>query len=130
MPTLSSVEEEQLLMKLTVYLSFYVEARDNKSVEGMSKFMYKILDMITEAYGDGFKAASKGAFSTQQALKKDYKALINQQIKSVLDELEGELKDYKPHRIGMHSDDWGGSSDNPCLCELASTIQKIRSRYE
>ena len=63
-------------------------------------------------------------------LKSEIQALINQQIKSVFDELEGELKDYKPHRIGMHSDDWGGSSDNPCFCELTSTIQKIRSRYE
>lgn len=91
MSTLSSVPEEQLLMKLTVYLSFYVEARDGKSVEGMSKYIYKILGMITEAYDDGFKAASKGAFSTQQALKKDYKALINQQIKSVLDSIPDPL---------------------------------------
>lgn len=25
--------------------------------------------------------------------------------------------DYKPHRIGMHSDDRGGESDNPCYCD-------------
>lgn len=24
---------------------------------------------------------------------------------------------YKPHRIGSHSDDWGGDSDKPCDCD-------------
>lgn len=27
-------------------------------------------------------------------------------------------ENYRPHRIGAHSDDWGGSSDEPCDCDI------------
>ena len=38
-------------------------------------------------------------------------------------ELIEKLKNYKPHRIGIHSDDWGGSSDEPCYCEITSLLK-------
>lgn len=28
------------------------------------------------------------------------------------------------HRVGSHSDDWGGSSDNLCFCEIQDFIQQ------
>lgn len=28
------------------------------------------------------------------------------------------------HRVGSHSDDWGGSSDNLCFCEIKDFIQQ------
>src|ERR1700742_3787049 len=30
---------------------------------------------------------------------------------------------YSVHRIGAHSDDWGGDSDKPCFCDLRAAIQ-------
>jgi hypothetical protein len=30
---------------------------------------------------------------------------------------EKELKEYRSHRVGAHSDDWGGESDAPCYCD-------------
>lgn len=49
------------------------------------------------------------------AITAQIKALINQQIKSVLDELEGEIDDGR----NSHS-----------MKVISSTIQKIKSRYE
>ena len=60
------------------------------------------------------------AYSTREATKRSIQTLINQQIKSVLDELEGEAEGYKT--LGM-------VATFPSAVPL-STIQKIRSRYE
>ena len=32
------------------------------------------------------------------------------------------------HRVGSHSDDWGGSSDNLCFCEIKDFIQETIDR--
>ena len=64
-------DEDELLQHLVVYMSFYVEARDAKSVEDMGKWIHKIFSMITGAYSDGFQKASKGAFKSQQEAKKN-----------------------------------------------------------
>ena len=52
-------------------------------------------------------------------LKSEIQALINQQIKSVLDELEGENKGY-----------YDNEEDKWHYAVPLSTIQMIRSRYE
>lgn len=37
------------------------------------------------------------------------------------------LKNYKTHRIGSHSDDWGGESDKPCFCDLETELLTLFS---
>lgn len=41
------------------------------------------------------------------------------------DELKTLLKDYKMHRVGSHSDDYGGDSDKPCFCDLYDRVQTL-----
>jgi hypothetical protein len=39
-------------------------------------------------------------------------------------ELKDILKNYRVHRVGSHSDDWGGQADELCFCDLKATILK------
>lgn len=56
-----------------------------------------------------------------ERLRSEMKALINQQIKSVLNELE---------KATTHADDIGLVNDTVIVNRLVAVIQKIRSRYE
>lgn len=42
---------------------------------------------------------------------------INKQIEKILE--------HEPHRVGSHSDDYGGSSDKPCWCNVKPKILAI-----
>lgn len=40
------------------------------------------------------------------------------------------FKNYKTHRIGSHSDDWGGDSDRPCFCDLKQALEEYIANAE
>ena len=88
MPTLSSVPEEELRNKIDTAIQDHL--------------------IIGVDSGQAY-------FQETDFVIDNIVALINQQIKSVLDELESELDDGK----NSHS-----------MKVISSTIQKIRSRYE
>lgn len=82
------LSDEEQTLRVATYLSFYVEAHKAKSVEEMSKWLYKIIDMVRKSYDDGFMKASKGAFKSQQAAKREA-------VEEVLDRLES-MAAYDP----------------------------------
>ena len=99
MPTLSSVPEEKKLEEILA--AVYNAGSENglgKKITDPSEIMHR-----------------KEAFIKANPVCKEAIALINQQIKSVFDELESELDDGK----NSHS-----------MKVISSAIQKIRSRYE
>lgn len=36
-----------------------------------------------------------------------------------------EILATEPHRVGSHSDDWGGDSDNPCYCTVKQKMKQL-----
>jgi len=106
MSTLSSVPEEKKLEEILA--AVYNAGSENglgKKITDPSEIMHR-----------------KEAFIKANPVCKEAIALINQQIKSVLDELEGEAEAFE--RTSKKRDG---------LTHFAvplSTIQKIRSRYE
>lgn len=45
--------------------------------------------------------------------------------------LSSYLENYHVHRIGSHSDDYGGDSDRPCFCDLeAAILTHLKSEIE
>jgi len=99
MPTLSSVPEEEKLKEILA--AVYLAGTEN----GLGKIITDTSEIMHR----------KEAFIKANPVCKEAVALINQRIKSVLDELVGELDDGK----NSHS-----------MKVISSTIQKIRSRYE
>lgn len=76
------------------------------------------LSSVEEILRNRVKIIDEGEWTllgTPDDVIKELEALINQQIKSVLDELEGEIDDGR----NSHS-----------MKVISSAIQKIRSRYE
>jgi len=47
---------------------------------------------------------------------------LEQKIRALVSSL-GKEEDYFEHRVGSHSDDYGGESDNPCYCNKPKAIQ-------
>lgn len=101
MPTLSSVPEEKKMEEMLA--AIYLAGTENglgKTITDTSEIMHR-----------------KEAFIKANPACKEAVALINQQIKSVLDELEGEADSIL-------------FSHGTKFAVPLSTIQKIRSRYE
>ena len=46
---------------------------------------------------------------------------------SIESEIE-KILEHEPHRIGMHSDDWGGTSDEKCWCNVIPEIKALTQR--
>lgn len=40
-----------------------------------------------------------------------------------------EILERTHHRVGSHSDDWGGDSDKPCYCEAEKAILALFESY-
>lgn len=74
---------------------------------------------------DAIKQAVEAGFGSQQTVHdalKDFHftntVLQDSAFWQALGKARGWKKDpnYRTHRIGSHSDDWGGTSDAPCDC--------------
>lgn len=87
------------------------------------------LSSVEEILRNRVKIIDEGEWTllgTPDDVIKELEALINQQVKSVLDELEGEL-----NTNGAVIHDCGKRVDGVLFTKRTlSTIQKIRSRYE
>lgn len=65
-----------------------------------------------------------------EILAHDIRTHTAQAVTAALKRVGEKIKDYKPHRVGMHSDDWGGDSDKPCYCDLHQAIANELSKWE
>lgn len=50
-------------------------------------------------------------------------------LKSFADRVREEIKSSLPHRVGSHSDDYGGDADAPCFCCIVTSLTKLEEEY-
>lgn len=114
MPTLSSVPEEKKLEEILA--AIYITGTEN----GLGKTITDTSEIVHR----------KEAFIKANPVCKEAVALINQQIKGVLDELEKSLIHIDEHICRFND----GEQTCDCYKEAdditRAAIQKIRSRYE